>query len=185
MYNMAIQQSVNQLINNATIATGLYTHLPEVQDKRARNKELEGINKKIWSIIQNENEIENFIASDAFGEAMEGVPNDKLDEILDKHFPDNPELEQLRARKAELDPEYFAAREKAKKENVLTQLKREGRKAAEAENMRAAAEEEEKRKQDELSVKVEEEQKLQEKRYAILHEKPIIQKREVLKGYGI
>lgn len=185
MYNMAIQQSVNQLLNNATIATGLYKHLPEVQDKIARNKELKDINNKIWSIIQNENEIENFIASDKFGEAMEGVPQEKIDEILDKHFPENPELEKLRARKAELDPDYFAAREKAKQENVLSGLKREGRKAAEAESMRAAAEQEEKRKQDELTVKVEEEQKLQEKRYAILHENPIIQKREVLKGYGI
>lgn len=185
MYNMAIQQSVNQLLNNATIATGLYTHLPEVQDKRARNKELASINKKIGSIIQSENRIENFIASEEFANAMENVPQDKMDEILDTYFPDNPELEKLRARKAELDPEYFAEREKRREGQVLTELQREGRKAAEAENMKAAAEQEEKRKQDELMVKVEEERKLQEKRDAILHEKPIIQPREVLKGYGI
>lgn len=42
---MAIQQSINQLLNSSTIAAGLYAHLPQVQKKRADAAEYKALSK--------------------------------------------------------------------------------------------------------------------------------------------
>ena len=43
---MATQQSVNQLLGSASVAAGLYAHLPEVQKKRAEKEEYKSLSKE-------------------------------------------------------------------------------------------------------------------------------------------
>lgn len=46
LYNMSIQQSVNQLLGAASIAAGLYAHQPNVQKKRADAAEYKSLSEE-------------------------------------------------------------------------------------------------------------------------------------------
>lgn len=195
---MAIQQSINQLISTIGIASGLYAHLPEVQEDKARDKELKNIIEQQKYMADREARANEFIASDEFSNAMEGVPDDIVDKIVEGLYggEEAEKAETLRQRRMELDPKY-RDEERAKEERgTLTKMifrgQEEKRKAAKEEekrlaeeDKRLAAEKEEKKKQEELKAKIEEEQKLQEKRDLILHNIQPTKPREVLKGYGI
>lgn len=162
MYNMAIQQSVNQLLNNFTIATGLYAHQPSVQKKRVEKQEYKTLNEEY-----NPQTETTKIGREGLA-AEQGLINAGLspEEAEYKSIPFHQEDMERVKRLAELETDP-KRKEELYTAAGYTQGMIEQRTTDYAEFLKKQAEEEEK-KQAVMAAAIEQEQKTKETRQNIL-----------------
>lgn len=129
---MAIQQSINQLLQSTQFAAALYAHQPEVQQKRAEDRELRNLTKEMdeqqeWAQKAAE-ERSQFLESIGIEPDEHPFTAEEIDEIEANLMPPSihspQSMAQMKARRRQLDPEYreqqyqeqlFAGRKKAQK----------------------------------------------------------------------
>ena len=167
---MAIQQSVNQLLQTAQWASTLYAHQPNVQKKRAEKVELQNIINRQKELDAYEDQVINFIESDEYGKITEGLTEEQAERLVNEKFGAEPteEMQRLEKRRAELDPDYAA--------KLFDRSKK---------NMAHAAKQQQilKKKQEAVQAAAAEKQQIAETRNKILTEPVQITSREVIR-YG-
>lgn len=127
---MAIQQSINQLLQSTQFAAALYAHQPDVQQKRAEERELKNLTAEMeeaekWAAEHpirpaTAKEKQKYLTQQGLSpEAIEKageVDPDELIEVIDIYEAKTPgksatihsreSWERMKARRRQLDPEY-------------------------------------------------------------------------------
>lgn len=122
VFIMAIQQAVNQLLGQATIAAGLYAHSPS--GKRAF--ELRDIKKKQKILTEKEDALVEFAGSDEFAEATKDLTLDQVDNILETTLKGkelDEQLKELSKRREEIDPDYFKQQADKREQTAIIKAK--------------------------------------------------------------